>query len=201
MVDALTAERLAELRAAAKYDDARYPHHWATNIFPGDVIALLDEVEKARKHYDFYVHWYHVRFRRLRILCEDAGLLVPWSNIVANGTADVHEPHLRDCHAVAERDALQKRLDSAEIYNNAVEEERKRIGLQLHEAKQEWAERCKRQEAGLRAALARAEKAEAALREIKGASRSSGDGLATQVGGPLNPTWVEWLMGYPPEDK
>lgn len=54
----------------------------------------------------------------------------------------------------AERDALQKRLDSAEVYNNAVEEERKRLGLQLHEAKQEWAERCKRQEAGLRAAEA-----------------------------------------------
>lgn len=25
----------------------------------------------------------------------------------------------------------------------------------------------------------------------------SGDGLATQVGGQLNPTWVEWLMGWP----
>jgi hypothetical protein len=24
-------------------------------------------------------------------------------------------------------------------------------------------------------------------------------GLATAVGGPLNPTWIEWLMGYPPE--
>jgi hypothetical protein len=31
----------------------------------------------------------------------------------------------------------------------------------------------------------------------KGASATSGDGLATQVGGRLNPTWVEWLMGYP----
>lgn len=37
----------------------------------------------------------------------------------------------------------------------------------------------------------------------KGASKNSGDGLATQVaatepaGGPLNPTWVEWLMGWP----
>ncbi len=37
----------------------------------------------------------------------------------------------------------------------------------------------------------------------KGASKSSGDGLATAVTktsvstGPLNPTWVEWLMGYP----
>ena len=32
----------------------------------------------------------------------------------------------------------------------------------------------------------------------KGASATSGDGLATQVGGgPLNPTWVEWLMGFP----
>ena len=30
-----------------------------------------------------------------------------------------------------------------------------------------------------------------------GASATSGDGLATQVGGQLNPTWVEWLMGLP----
>jgi hypothetical protein len=33
----------------------------------------------------------------------------------------------------------------------------------------------------------------------KGASPTSGDGLATAVGGKLNPTWVEWLMGYPLE--
>ena len=33
----------------------------------------------------------------------------------------------------------------------------------------------------------------------KGASPTSGDGLATQAGGPLNPTWVEWLMGWPLE--
>src|SRR6202012_2154316 len=31
----------------------------------------------------------------------------------------------------------------------------------------------------------------------KGASPTSGDGLATRAGGALNPTWVEWLMGYP----
>ena len=37
----------------------------------------------------------------------------------------------------------------------------------------------------------------------KGSSATSGDGLATAVakmaqhGGPLNPTWVEWLMGWP----
>ena len=31
----------------------------------------------------------------------------------------------------------------------------------------------------------------------KGLSKTSGDGLATQVGGKLNPTWVEWLMGWP----
>lgn len=31
----------------------------------------------------------------------------------------------------------------------------------------------------------------------KGASTTSGDGLATVVGGKLNPTWVEWLMGFP----
>jgi len=31
----------------------------------------------------------------------------------------------------------------------------------------------------------------------KGASKTSGDGLATVVGGKLNPTWVEWLMGFP----
>jgi hypothetical protein len=31
----------------------------------------------------------------------------------------------------------------------------------------------------------------------KGASPTSGDGLSTQAGGALNPTWVEWLMGYP----
>jgi hypothetical protein len=31
----------------------------------------------------------------------------------------------------------------------------------------------------------------------KGASEKSGDGLATAVGGSLNPTWVEWLMGFP----
>lgn len=30
-----------------------------------------------------------------------------------------------------------------------------------------------------------------------GASAKSGDGLATQAGGSLNPTWVEWLMGWP----
>jgi hypothetical protein len=28
---------------------------------------------------------------------------------------------------------------------------------------------------------------------------SGADDLATQVGGQLNPTWVEWLMGYPAE--
>ncbi len=33
----------------------------------------------------------------------------------------------------------------------------------------------------------------------KGLSPNSGDGLSTQVGGALNPTWVEWLMGYPIE--
>lgn len=32
-----------------------------------------------------------------------------------------------------------------------------------------------------------------------GLSATSGDGLATQVGGALSPTWVEWLMGFPPE--
>jgi hypothetical protein len=26
---------------------------------------------------------------------------------------------------------------------------------------------------------------------------SGGDDLATQVGGQLNPSWVEWLMGFP----
>lgn len=31
----------------------------------------------------------------------------------------------------------------------------------------------------------------------KGASPTSGDGLATQVGGPLNPEWLEWFMGFP----
>lgn len=31
----------------------------------------------------------------------------------------------------------------------------------------------------------------------KGASPTSGDGLATQAGGALNPEWVEWLMGWP----
>ena len=31
----------------------------------------------------------------------------------------------------------------------------------------------------------------------KGSSKTSGDGLATQVGGKLNPQWVEWLMGFP----
>ena len=31
----------------------------------------------------------------------------------------------------------------------------------------------------------------------KGASSTSGNGLATVVGGPLNPLWVEWLMGWP----
>lgn len=31
----------------------------------------------------------------------------------------------------------------------------------------------------------------------KGASKTSGDGLSTQVGGTLNPNWVEWLMGWP----
>lgn len=33
----------------------------------------------------------------------------------------------------------------------------------------------------------------------KGASKTSGDGLATVVGGKLNPTWVAWLMGFPLE--
>lgn len=31
----------------------------------------------------------------------------------------------------------------------------------------------------------------------KGASPTSGDGLATAVGGRLNPTWCEWFMGFP----
>jgi hypothetical protein len=30
-----------------------------------------------------------------------------------------------------------------------------------------------------------------------GASPKSGDGLATAVGGSLNPTFVEWMMGLP----
>lgn len=33
----------------------------------------------------------------------------------------------------------------------------------------------------------------------KGMSKTSGYGLATQVGGKLNPTFVEWLMGWPVE--
>jgi hypothetical protein len=32
-----------------------------------------------------------------------------------------------------------------------------------------------------------------------GSSPTSGDGLATVAGGALNPTWVEWLMGWPLE--
>lgn len=31
----------------------------------------------------------------------------------------------------------------------------------------------------------------------KGASSESGNGLATVIGGPLNPRFVEWLMGFP----
>lgn len=31
----------------------------------------------------------------------------------------------------------------------------------------------------------------------KGASKTSGDGLATALGGTPNPLWVEWLMGWP----
>ena len=31
----------------------------------------------------------------------------------------------------------------------------------------------------------------------KGASKTSGNGLATVIGGKLNPTFVEWLMGFP----
>lgn len=31
----------------------------------------------------------------------------------------------------------------------------------------------------------------------RGSSPKSGDGLATVAGGPLNPDWVEWLMGWP----
>ena len=31
----------------------------------------------------------------------------------------------------------------------------------------------------------------------KGLSKTSGDGLATRVGGMLNPAWVDWLMGLP----
>lgn len=30
-----------------------------------------------------------------------------------------------------------------------------------------------------------------------GPDGSGGDDLATQIGGPLNPPWVEWLMGFP----
>jgi hypothetical protein len=33
----------------------------------------------------------------------------------------------------------------------------------------------------------------------KGASKTSGNGLATVVGGKLNPTWIEWLMECPSE--
>ena len=33
----------------------------------------------------------------------------------------------------------------------------------------------------------------------KGASPTSGDGLATVLGGPPNPTWTEWFMGLPME--
>ncbi len=32
-----------------------------------------------------------------------------------------------------------------------------------------------------------------------GASARSGDGLATVIGGPLNPRFLEWLMGFPDE--
>jgi hypothetical protein len=31
-----------------------------------------------------------------------------------------------------------------------------------------------------------------------GLSSQSGNGLATVAGGLLNPVWVEWLMGFPP---
>jgi len=107
---------------------------------PQTVLALLDEVERLRET---------VRLYKLRSECLHCGALLEQS--------EADKEHWRTCDehpARAERDALQKRLDSAEVYNNALEEERKRIGLQLHEAKQEWAERCKRQEAGLRAAEA-----------------------------------------------
>jgi hypothetical protein len=30
-----------------------------------------------------------------------------------------------------------------------------------------------------------------------GASAKAGDGLATVIGGPLNPEFLEWLMGFP----
>jgi hypothetical protein len=32
-----------------------------------------------------------------------------------------------------------------------------------------------------------------------GPNKTGGENLQTQVGGSLNPTWVEWLMGFPPE--
>lgn len=31
----------------------------------------------------------------------------------------------------------------------------------------------------------------------RGPSARSGDGLATVIGGSLNPTWSEWYMGFP----
>lgn len=33
----------------------------------------------------------------------------------------------------------------------------------------------------------------------KGASSRSGDGIATQIGGPVNPDWQDWYMGFPVE--
>jgi len=33
----------------------------------------------------------------------------------------------------------------------------------------------------------------------KGLSPTSGDGLATVIGGRLSPTWCEWYMGFPLE--
>lgn len=31
----------------------------------------------------------------------------------------------------------------------------------------------------------------------KGLTKKSGDGLQTALGGPMNPTWLEWFMGFP----
>lgn len=90
---ALTAERLAELRVGAEFDHAHYPYHWVTEIFPAEVLALLDEVE---------------RLRRLE-LCERC----------MKQEAEVQAVHGAFCRAreraekaEAERDALQKRLDA-----------------------------------------------------------------------------------------
>lgn len=76
-------ERTARLRHECEYWEARCK---------GETARLTRERDEALDRVQHSHQWYGVRLRRLRQMAEERGFLREFCSIVANGTADVHEP-------------------------------------------------------------------------------------------------------------